>query len=102
MAISKRELTHIGLAPRHAPDARPDKGPDKEGAAAKMTTRPIFSTGHRGRNHTGIARIAAGIPWNPIFDDRSPARVTPEAEADMFALTSAEIGRSVPLKAEWL
>jgi len=102
MAISKRELTHIGFAPRHAPDADPGKGSDKDGAAAEMPDRPIFSTGPRRRNRSGIARVAAAMPFNPIFDDRSAqAPMTPWQDAGMFALTRAEIGRSSPLKAEW-
>jgi hypothetical protein len=98
MAISKRELTHIGF------DPRPNTGPKTYDAAAKISTRPRFATGPGGRGCIGIARRAAGARNRPIFNDR-PARdepMTPRQDAGMFALTRTEKGRSVLLKLEWL
>jgi hypothetical protein len=105
MAISKRELTRIGFDPRQGPDISPEKrDPDITREATEISIRPIFSTGRRGRDRTGIAHVAAGILRNPISDNRSAQGVpmTPRQDAGTFALTRAEIGRSKPLKAEWL
>jgi hypothetical protein len=103
MAISKRDLTHIGFDPR--PDIGRDTGPNTAGAATKMSTRRDSATGPGGgRCRIGIARRAAGTPKYPIFDDRSARDepMTPRQDAGMFALTRAENGRSASFIVEWL
>jgi len=81
MAISKRDLTHIGF------DPRPDTGPDT-GAAAKISARPYSPTGPGGRRRIGIARRAADTPGYSVFDDRSARDepMTQRQDAGMFAL----------------
>jgi hypothetical protein len=94
MAISKRELPHIGFAPR----------PETAVLAAEISIRPLFATGPGGRIHIGIARRAADNPNHPIFNDR-PAHdepMTRRRDAGRFTLTRTENGRSASLKAEWL
>ncbi|MEO6215515.1 MAG: hypothetical protein ABIO86_05765 [Sphingomonas sp.] len=105
MAISKRDLTHIGFDSRHDSDTSAEKGdPNMKGRATETAARPIFSAGPRGRDRTGIAPRAAGATRHPISHHRSvhDQAMTPPQDAGSFVLAETEIGRSAPLKAEWL